>query len=65
MEDKQDSSSEKSGQWECAICFEELRIEQSCLTSCGRKLFVWFLRCCLLILWSSFLFFLLFLFVLC
>jgi hypothetical protein len=25
-----------SEQWECNICFEELKIEQSCLTSCGR-----------------------------
>jgi hypothetical protein len=28
-----------SEQWECNICFEELKIEQSCLTSCGRTPF--------------------------
>jgi hypothetical protein len=26
-----------ASQWECAICFEALRIEQSVVTSCGRK----------------------------
>ena len=26
-----------SSEWECNICFEALKIEESCITSCGRK----------------------------
>ena len=34
---KKPDEEQQESDWTCNICFEELRIEQSCLTSCGRE----------------------------
>lgn len=40
MKPSQGEGEEASSSWECNICFEALRIEQSCLTTCGH-LYCW------------------------
>lgn len=33
-----DETDKLESEWTCNICFEDLKIEESCLTSCGRKI---------------------------
>lgn len=37
MQDNSQQNDASSSQWECAVCFEDLKIEQAVVTSCGRK----------------------------
>ena len=39
-EKKKNATDDEASQWECAFCFESLRIEQSVVTTCVRKYFL-------------------------